>query len=117
MAAAKAALATKKKQKVLPPAPLPDAVAPEKPASPPRPITPPLPPMPKIPLCEPEVHLVYPLVQPAGYNANYTAQMTGSFGSFLFQDVEDPYAYVEEPVVVEPKLETGNVLCYFVDFC
>ena len=33
----------------------------------PLPHAPPLPPTPKIPLCEPEVHLLYPLVQPYGY--------------------------------------------------
>lgn len=50
---------------------------------------------------------MYPLVQPAGYNADFKAEVTGNFGGFQIQDVEDPYAYVEEPIVPEPKPDAG----------
>lgn len=97
VAAAKAALALKKKQKATPSVPTPDVNVLDKIPSPQRAATPTLPPMPKIPLCEPEVHLVYPLVQPAGYNATFSVSMTGQFGCFKFNDLEDPYALKPDP--------------------
>ncbi|XP_047136295.1 uncharacterized protein LOC100209023 isoform X1 [Hydra vulgaris] len=64
------------------------------------PKTPPMVVTPKIPLCEPDVHLVCPLVQPYGFNSSNTFKITGKFGYALIENVID--VYNEKPYTTSP---------------
>ena len=64
------------------------------------PKTPPIVITPKIPLCEPDVHLVCPLVQPYGFDNTILLKITGTFGQALLEGIKDIYS--EKPFTLSP---------------
>jgi len=111
--------AVKKRTKVAT-IPIPDMPSSDKTLSPTTlpfiPKSPPVPVTPKIPLCEPEVHLVYPLAQPVGYSvSNKNKQTDGTYGSCKVLNIDDDYAEITtnqiESLTPPDFLEVSQIEC------
>ena len=81
-------------------------------ASPVSPVPKPPPVTPKIPLCEPDAHLVYSLVQPLGHTnmMQKPVVLSGTFGSASFEGIEDTYSDKPVPEPLDINLQTSGVL-------